>query len=110
MAQITLSRVQVKALADFCEKRGKKNFFIAKDVGAYVGASSGENDNLVYYFKGCNPKTDADWYERASDMFGGDDFGEFLPVSLLTNLIKSTEYNSLILKIGKRSISASYKV
>ena len=57
---------------------------LVKDQGVYFMASGGERtadgrQKTLAYAVGCNPQTDAfeDWWARAHDAFGGDDFGEF---------------------------------
>lgn len=35
--------------------------------------------SYVAHAQGCNPKTDANWYDNSRDLVGGDDFGEHLP-------------------------------
>jgi len=35
--------------------------------------------SFVAYAKGCDPTKDANWYDMAHAMVGGDDFGEYLP-------------------------------
>lgn len=85
MPQITLSRSQVQSLVAFCDAAGQTEFFIAKDQGAYVGSSTGAepHQQCLFYFKGCDPTKDENFYENARASFGGDDFGEHLPVSHL---------------------------
>jgi hypothetical protein len=109
-AQITLDRKQIIALADFCATHNKDTFFIAKDHGAYVGASTGETNQCIYYFKGCNPAIDADFYENARYKFGGDDFGELMPVSILTKVKERADITKLKITVGARSIKAQYVI
>ena len=68
-------------------------FFLVKDSGAYLMAATeatlpGEKSaNFVVYCDGCNPDLDADYYERARRLFGGDDFAEALPLEWLNRAI-----------------------
>ena len=86
MAQITLSKKQVKALSAFLRKHNKDKFFLAKDQGAYVGATGGDHEegnfeNLIFYFRGMDPSKetyDGEAYDNARYAFGGDDFGEHM--------------------------------
>ncbi len=92
MAQITLTRADVQKLSDFCAKHGEDKWFLAKDQGAYVGATGGSQEegtfeNCIFYFKGCDPHKDEDWYDEAHYKFGGDDFGEHFEVELLTKFL-----------------------
>ncbi|WP_423200678.1 DUF3085 domain-containing protein (plasmid) [Cupriavidus sp. H19C3] len=83
MPQITLSRTQVASLVAFCDAAGSNEFFIAKDRGAYIGYSTGATTpykQCLFYFKGCDPKKDKDFYGNTLRGFGGDDFGAQLPL------------------------------
>src|SRR5258708_29253456 len=83
---ITLSRAQAQTLCDFCAAHNQENYFIAKDQGAYLGAAIGDKpgQNCIFYFPDCNPEIDVDhWWDNARILFGGDDFGELLPVAEL---------------------------
>lgn len=77
-AQLTLSVAQTRELADCIKKHNIPGFYLAKDHGAYVGAGmvdvQGEPEGVVYYFRGCDPSKDLDYYEEARYKFGGDDF------------------------------------
>ncbi len=78
-AQLTLSVAQTRELADCIIKHNIPNFYLAKDHGAYVGAGildvQGEPQGVVFYFRGCDPSKDPDYYDEARYKFGGDDFG-----------------------------------
>lgn len=108
MPQITLTVEKAQKLLDFCIAKGTDEFFLAKDQGAYVGASNGPDDNCIFYFQGCDPNKDEFFYENASDMFGGDDFGEFLPVDWLKKLCAAKGAKSMTIKVLKSSIKAVY--
>lgn len=87
---LPLTREQVERLATFCEASKLEKFFVAKDQGAYVGASAGSepDQKVIYYFEGCDPEKDENWYENAREDFGGDDFGVYLPIRDLTSLLE----------------------
>lgn len=110
MPAITLSRVQALDLLNFCKKHSKDRFFIAKDSGAYLGASVGSTPDkqCLFYFRGCDPKKDADYYENARYAFGGDDFGEFLPVGWLEKFNENPKIAKIKVTVNKRSIKAEY--
>ena len=76
MALIVLSKEEISELEAFMREHKLEHWFIAKDQGAYVGASIGKNANWIKYFNGCNPSTDEYWWENCEMKFGGDDFGE----------------------------------
>lgn len=110
MPQITLTREQALRLLDFCTANGKSQFFVAKDQGAYIGQTTGAppKPSCLFYFKGCDPKKDKNWYDTAHRLFGGDDFGEFLPVSWLQKVKDNLAVMSMTIKVGKRSVSAVF--
>lgn len=81
MPTLTLNRADIDKLAAFVTEHSLKQIFVAKDHGAYVGASVGEKNNCIFYFKGCDPAKDKDYYDTARTKFGGDDFGEHLDAS-----------------------------
>lgn len=83
MSTMSISRAEARELLDFCEKNNLDEFFIAKDRGAYMGAFVAPNNRVIQYVPGCNPEKDPDWWEAAEHKFGGDDFGERLPTSIL---------------------------
>lgn len=95
--KIELSRVQVQQLVDHCEKYDLKQWFIAKDHGAYVGASAGAEDHqkCIFYFKGCDPQKDQDWYDTARAKFGGDDFGEMMEVESLKSTLAEAKMTAI---------------
>lgn len=90
---LNLTRQEVRRLVDFCNHYQLPTFFVAKDQGAYVGASVGlaPDQKVVYYFEGCHPEKDEAWYENAREWFGGDDFGEYLPVRDLESALALPE-------------------
>jgi len=73
------------------------SFFIVKDDGAYIMAATevrlvGDNThNFVVYCEGCNPKIDEEFWETQQREFGGDDFGEGLPLEWLRLAIENAE-------------------
>lgn len=103
MPQITLTRAQVQSLVDFCSSHQLKQFFIAKDHGAYLGAAA-EGQNLLYFFNGCNPSLDPHWYDEALGKFGGDDFGEDLPTTALHNALALNDMKRMVFTVEKTRI------
>jgi Protein of unknown function (DUF3085) len=66
-------------------KPGKPAVMLVHDDGVYLMSNGEPRDLLgssersfVAYAKGCHPGKDADWYETARALVGGDDFGETL--------------------------------
>ncbi|EKZ99019.1 DUF3085 family protein [Cupriavidus metallidurans] len=106
MPQITLSRTQAASLVAFCDAAGSNEFFIAKDHGAYVGFSTGPTpeQQCLFYFKGCNPAKDADFYENARHSFGGDDFGERLPLVDLRKALENPRTQKVRITVSATSI------
>lgn len=64
---------------------------LVHDQGVYIMSNGQPGDPLegkpkgrhfsryVAYAQGCDPRTDAGWYDTARALVGGDDFGECLP-------------------------------
>jgi hypothetical protein len=74
MTIITITKKETLEFSAFLTENRIKEWFMAKDHGAYVGAYY-EGKTWLKYFKGCNPEKDSDFYETARHKFGGDDFG-----------------------------------
>lgn len=109
MAQITLKANEVRQLSEFLKRHNRDTFFVAKDHGAYVGATAGSNsdgtfENLIFYFTGCNPHKDSDYYENAMDKFGGDDFGEMLPAQWIHDAAKTERLTKSVLSVTGSNI------
>ena len=106
MPQLTLSRSEVASLVAFCDAAGSDQFFIAKDHGAYVGYSTGATPDkqCLFYFKGCNPAKDADFYENTYRSFGGDDFGERLPLVDLRKALEIPAIQKVRITVSATSI------
>lgn len=107
-AQITLSREDVLKLLAFSESHNHKEFFVAKDHGAYVGDSAGDKGNCIFYFAGCNPDKDKDWYDTCHEKFGGDDFGEHLPIEWLQRVRDNPKITKMVVKLTAKRIAADY--
>lgn len=115
MPQLTLNAKQVRTLSAFCKKHGNKHFFMAKDNGAYVGATGGSHEegtfeNCIFYFKGMDPNKNEDAYDAALYAFGGDDFGETFDVDFLHKLADNQNLHSMTVKVSASSIRISAKV
>lgn len=106
MPSIELSRRQLKQLVDFCVEHKQTNWFIAKDQGAYVGQSMGMDPlpKCIFYFPGCDPEKDTDWYETAHAQFGGDDFGEHMELADLQRYLKIPNLLCLEVKVTPSQI------
>jgi len=125
MPQMTLSFADCEKLISFCRANDLKQYFIAKDQGAYLGASKGAepSQQCLFYFRGCDPRKNPDsYYDNARAAFGGDDFGEHLDVPALESMIakhqawraevlaagrKPKAYKGICWKVSPRSISMS---
>jgi len=111
MAIASISRENAKALLDFCRKHGLENSFFAVDHGAYFGANIGKRGTesfakCIHFLEGCDPDKD-EWYDNAHTRFGGDDVGEFLPVSWLEIIFERAEYSNkkmFAVNFGKRQV------
>lgn len=106
MPQITLNVKKAQKLLDFCKKSNKDEFFVAKDYGAYVGASNGPEDSCLFYFRDCDPKKNEGAFWTGREMFGEDDFVDYLPISMLEVLCAGEVGNSITIKVNKQSVTA----
>lgn len=106
MPQITLTRSQVQSLVSFCESAQSPSFFIAKDRGAYVGVSTGcePAQQRLFYFHGCNPERDTDYYRNALNAFGGGDFVEDLPLDHLRQAIANPACQKVLITVTTESV------
>lgn len=112
MKKASISRAAALELLAFCRQHQKTVFFFAKDQGAYFGAVIGTFGEAnftrsIHYVAGCDPKKDEDWYDTARAIYGGDDFGEELPVKWLEILEQTPSAKQLTIKIKARSIELS---
>jgi hypothetical protein len=106
MPTIELSRRQVKELVDFGIEHKQDQWFIAKDQGAYLGMSLGMDPlpKIIFYFPGCDPSKDEDWYDTAHAQFGGDDFGEHMPLADLQRYLEIPNLLCIGIKVTSTSI------
>ncbi len=75
--QKTLNQKQVKQLYKASVADPKNSgFYLAKDHGAYIGAGILGEGGAVFYFAGCDPQKNDDYYDEAGYKFGYDDFGQ----------------------------------
>jgi hypothetical protein len=84
MNKLVFNATEVKRVVEHAIET-KGNVMLVHDQGVYL-ISNGkpldkidEQKNYVVYAHGCNPETDADWYDTAHALVGGDDFAEELP-------------------------------
>jgi hypothetical protein len=97
MPKAIITRSQASKIVDFCTKNGEKQFFFAKDQGAYFGATTGTHannnfSNIIFYQEGMNPDVSeeangGDWYDNARIAWGGDDFGIHIDISALYGFV-----------------------
>lgn len=104
MPQITLKAKDVRELSQFLKRHGKETFFLAKDHGAYIGATAGSNadetfERIIHYFAGCNPEKDEGFYETSRWKFGGDDFGEMLPAQWIHGAAEKEGLTKAVLNV-----------
>jgi|DEB0MinimDraft_6_1074348.scaffolds.fasta_scaffold28178_3 hypothetical protein len=109
MPQITLTALQVRKFSKFCKDHRLEQFFVAKDHGAYVGATKRDEDTnelhrIIFYFKGCDPNKDKDCWNTQQDKFGGDDFVDLIPASDLHNVAKEKALDAMVIIVKRSSI------
>lgn len=67
-----------------------------------------EKSNYCVYAKGCDPRTDEDFYDEAHYLVGGDDFVEIFPVTEST-LQRCDQFSEVEIKVTARQISMTFK-
>lgn len=106
---LKLSRAQLDQLAAFLHAHPTSRPFVAKDQGAYVGATAGLSegvvDNCIFYFPGCDPNKDPDWYDTTRKIFGGDDFGEHLERRAILDLADNPEVDLVRFTVTEQDIT-----
>lgn len=68
----------------YSESGPKPGLYLVHDHGVYLMSNGEPGDALtngevavyVAYAEGCNPDTDADWWDTSRALVGGDDFAE----------------------------------
>lgn len=84
MSKLVFKSSDVKRVVEHAIKT-EGEILLVHDQGVYLMSSGkphdkvNENSNFVVYVQGCNSETDADWYDTARNLVGGDDFGESMP-------------------------------
>ena len=109
MSSIILPMGSLQQFSDFIRKHDCENWFVAKDQGAYIGATSGTADegtfkNCIFYFKGCDPKQDEDWWDTCRHKFGGDDFGEHFDAAIITEMADDPNVIALEVSVSAEQI------
>ena len=84
---------------------------LVHDQGVYLMSNGeprdlikGSKQSFVAYALGCDPRTDADWYDTAHHLVGGDDFGECLPWAAEIKLQLDAGSQQIIITISGDSI------
>lgn len=107
MVTMTINQQETADFSAFLTAHNLTEWFLAKDHGAYIGATI-DGAKWLKYFQGCNPDKSADFYDNARFKFGGDDFGEFFPSAAIHKTASAGGY--LKLKVSPTKISlVSYK-
>ncbi|ARJ66121.1 hypothetical protein WV31_10825 [Magnetospirillum sp. ME-1] len=68
-----------------------------------IGGEGVEGRSKVAYAEGCDPDKDAEWWDNARDLVGGDDFAETLPLAMFAGLEDCPEA-TFCLKFTERDI------
>lgn len=116
MDKLHFTKQQVVDLIGFCRKHNLDTFFLAKDQGVYIGAAVGSHEDssfkdCIQYAEGCNPNQNeavhGDWYENSSQLCGGDDFGEYLEVSILDDIMNRQNWTKFSVTLTQTELSFS---
>lgn len=102
MAVITLTMPQVNKIVALLERDLESRPFFAKDRGAYVGVAGS-----VFYFKGCDPRYDLDWYNTTLTKFGGDDQGVYFARESFLNVKKYPNAVGIKVTVTTRTITTA---
>jgi hypothetical protein len=113
MPQITLKEKDVIEFSQFLKRHNRDTFFLAKDDGAYIGATAGSHadgtfERIIHYFAGCNPEKDADFDDNAAYKFGWDDFGQQLPAEWMHEAAETDRLTKAVLNVTEAG-SISFK-
>lgn len=110
MPQLTLKRPDIERLAAYVSSKSLQSIIVVKNHGAFVGACVSEVDKCIFYFKGCNPEKDVDFYDNARRKFGGDDIYECLAASDVVQAAKDPAIKSLKFDVSEtRIVVQAYK-
>ena len=85
-----------------CSKLEKK-LWLVKDSGVYLMSNATHTPAIVAYAKGCNPRTDEDWFETSQRLFGADDGCDSISLDWYTDALKHNK-RVFKLKLTKSSI------
>jgi len=104
---------QVKGIVQHALAGAEPALLFVHDNGVYL-MSNGErtksetdSGQFVAYAKGCDPKTDADFYEESRFLVGGDDFGETIEIS--NKWLKACEqFEELVINVGASDMTISF--
>lgn len=108
MPQITLKKKQIDQFSAFLRKHDVKKWFLAKDDGAYIGATGGSDDDFercIFYFRGMDPSKDEFAWDTARDAFGGDDFGEHFDAEIIHKLADDPLTTKMSVIVGRSTIN-----
>jgi hypothetical protein len=83
---------------------------LVHDEGVYLMSNGEPRDivegesSFVAHAKGCNPKTDPDWWDYSRALVGGDDFGECLPWAKELKAMLDAGTETIVLKMDEQSV------
>ena len=125
MGTLTFKAADVRRIVEhsIAQNRNQRGFVeatsvvLVHDEGVYL-MSNGKTRDLISgnqesgrsfcaYAKGCDPKVDPDWYDRAHSKVGGDDFAEVLPWADEIKKALDEGATEIIISIGRNQISFS---
>ncbi len=66
--------------------------------------------HYVAYAHGCNPQRDADWYDTAHDLVGGDDFAETLAWAAEIKQLIDAGMSRIVLHYDDEKVWLDYKI
>ena len=93
MAKVIFEAKDLKGMMEHVINTEDAKLMLVHDQGVYL-MSQGykvENDNIIVYSQGCNPKINEDWYDTAHALVGGDDFVEYLDAEFAKAVLEQIE-------------------
>lgn len=85
---------------------------LVHDEGVYLMSNGeprdvlpGSERSFVAQAAGCDPRRDADWYDTARDLVGGDDFAETLPWAREIKARLDAGATTITIEIGAESLA-----
>jgi len=91
------------------------SIILVHDHGVYIMSNGTPRDltegdrSFVAYAKGCDPRTDANHWDKSRELVGGDDFAETLPwAAEIDEALKDATITQVIITLNKSSVRLGF--